>query len=102
MMTVPVRFARPAEFRDHLHTVGDTRQQARREPSARKIRLPGGGYAGQPWRRRKRGLSDAKNGWASRFEGLSQSDSFLDQPPDSLPPAERLRAVLPVGTNRAS
>ena len=24
------------------------------------------------------------------------------KPPDSLPPAERLRAVLPVGTNRAS
>jgi len=29
-------------------------------------------------------------------------DPVIRQPPDSLPPAERLRAVLPVGTNRAN
>ena len=27
--------------------------------------------------------------------------AFSEKPPDSIPPADRLRAVLPVGTNRA-
>ena len=66
----------------------------------------------QPWRRRKRGLSRKRHETenqsptsprhnALRWIFFEADFSIIYFAPDNTPPADRLRAALPVGTNRA-